>query len=132
MGSMTRAERRRAAREQTKRRTAVYNMTEEQLDAVIHEAVGEKVDEIWNSAFESGITTAMILNLTLPCKVLMDHYWTKSYQKRLPEFVNYVLEYYEKWQNGEWDIEDLRKELWEYGGVRFEEVDPTKEGKSAV
>ena len=43
-------------------------------------------------AMEEAINTAMLLLLTLPLKVLMDHYWKKSYTKRMPEFINYVLE----------------------------------------
>ena len=53
----------------------------------------------------------------------MDHYWQKSYYKRLPGFVEHVLDYYERWQNGELDIEKLKEDLWEYGGVRLEEVE---------
>ncbi|MFR1086066.1 MAG: hypothetical protein ACLSFW_26295 [Bacteroides cellulosilyticus] len=57
-------------------------------------------------------------------KVLMDHYFgTNPYTKRMPEFINYVLSYYEQWQKGELDMDELRKELWEYGGVRLEEVE---------
>ena len=41
----------------------------------------------------------------------------------MPEFINYVLSYYEQWQKGELDMDELRKELWEYGGVRLEEVE---------
>ena len=41
----------------------------------------------------------------------------------MPEFINYVLEYYEQWQKGELDMDELREELWEYGGVRLEEVE---------
>ena len=67
-------------------------------------------------------TATYILMLTLPLEVLMDYYWTKSYYKRIPEFTGHVLEYFEKWQNGELDMDVLRKDLWEYGGVRFEEV----------
>ena len=66
------------------------------------------------------INTAMILLLTLPLEVLMDHYWPKSYAKKIPEFTNYVLEYYERWQNGELDMDELKEDLWEYGGVRLE------------
>lgn len=69
------------------------------------------------------INQAMILLLTLPLEVLMDHYWPKSYAKRIPEFTEYVLEYYEKWQNDELDIDKLKEDLWVYGGVRLEEVE---------
>lgn len=69
------------------------------------------------------INQAMILLLTLPLEVLMDHYWPKSYAKRIPEFTEYVLKYYEKWQNDELDMDKLKEDLWVYGGVRLEEVE---------
>lgn len=66
------------------------------------------------------VNNAMILMLTLPLEVLMDYYWPKSYAKRIPEFTKHVLEYYERWQNGELDMDKLKEDLWEYGGVRLE------------
>lgn len=35
----------------------------------------------------------------------------------------HVLEYYEKWQNDELDMDKLKEDLWVYGGVRLEEVE---------
>ena len=104
---MTRAEMRRAARE-TSKKTKTYNLTEEQIQIIKQEATTTAVNE------------AMILLLTLPLEVLMDHYWQKTYDKKIPEFTNYVLEYYEKWQNGELDMDKLKQDLWEFGGVRLE------------
>lgn len=77
----------------------------------------------YSELITGGINQAMILLLTLPLEVLMDHYWPKSYAKRIPEFTEYVLEYYEKWQNDELDIDKLKEDLWVYGGVRLEEVE---------
>lgn len=51
----------------------------------------------------------------------MDHYWKKTYAKKIPEFTELVLQYYELWQNGELDMDEMKKDLWEYGGVRLEE-----------
>ena len=31
------------------------------------------------------------------------------------------IQYYERWQNGELDMDEMKKDLWEYGGVRLEE-----------
>ena len=107
---MTRAEYRRQ-KKLAESKKATYIMTAEQIAAMKQEAT------------EEGVNTAMILLLTLPMEVLMDHYWKKSYAKRIPEFTNYVLEYYHKWQDGELDLDELRKDLWEYGGVRFERDD---------
>ena len=104
---MTRAEMRRAARE-TSKKTKTYNLTEEQIQIIKQEATTTAVNE------------AMILLLTLPLEVLMDHYWQKTYDKKIPEFTNYVLEYYEMWQNGELDMDKLKQDLWEFGGVKLE------------
>ena len=70
--------------------------------------------------YEETVNTVLALVLTLPLEVLMDHYWQKSYRQRLPGFVDKVLEYYEKWQDGEIDMEDLKKDLWEFGGIKLE------------
>ena len=104
---MTRAEMRRAAQEESKK-TKTYTLTEEQIQIIKQEATTTAVNE------------AMILLLTLPLEVLMDHYWQKTYDKKIPEFTNYVLEYYEKWQNGELDMDKLKQDLWEFGGVKLE------------
>lgn len=83
---------------------------------VLHKKLGYSVDIQLNE-----LNTAMVLLLTLPLEVLMDHYWTKSYAKRIPKFTELVLEYYERWQNGELDMDKLKEDLWEYGGVKLVE-----------
>lgn len=117
---MTRAEMKRAAREEKKRKTATYNLTQDQLDAMVKEKIGKDLERIKKEATDEAINTAMVLLLTLPLEVLMNHYWKKTYAKKLPEFLDYVLEYYEKWQDGELDMDELVKDLWEYGGIRME------------
>ena len=42
------------------------------------------------------INQAMLLLFVLPMEVLMDFYWKKSYAKKIPEFTNHLLDYYEK------------------------------------
>lgn len=118
---MGRAERRREARNEKKAKTATYNFTEEQLKAVIEEHVGEAIKKFKEEAMYDAVNTAMTLLLVLPMEVLMDYYWKKSYAKRIPEFTTHVLEYYEMWQNGELDMDKMKEDLWEYGGVRLEE-----------
>lgn len=118
---MSRAERRRAEREALKKKTKTYNLTQEQLEIKIREGVKSEVERIKLEATENAIDTAMYLLLALPLTVLKESYWQKSYAKRLPKFTEQVIEYYKKWQDGEIDIEELKKDLWEYGGVRIEE-----------
>lgn len=118
---MGRAEMRRAERNYQKAKTATYNLTKAQLDAMVREKIGEELDKVKQEATDEAVNTAMVLLLTLPLEVLMDHYWKKTYAKKIPEFTDYILEYYEKWQNGELDMDKLKEDLWEYGGVRLEE-----------
>lgn len=118
---MNRAERRRKKRDAYKAKTVTYNLTKEQLDSAVKGGIKEKLVEVKEQATQDAINIAMVLLLTLPLEVLMDHYWQKSYAKRIPKFTAQVLEYYERWQNGELDIDKLKEDLWEYGGVRLEE-----------
>ena len=106
---MGRAERRRAQKLAQKEKTATYNLTKAQLDAAVRERVGKELERIKQEAMDDAINTAMVLLLTLPLEVLMDHYWTKSYAKRIPKFTELVLEYYERWQNGELDMEKAER-----------------------
>lgn len=120
---MSRAEMRRQKRETEKSKTATYNLTQAQLDAMIDAALGKRIDAAKQAATEKAMTQAVALMLVLPLEVLMDHYWKKSYAKRIPEFTRYVLEYFEKWENGELDMDELKRDLWEYGGVKLEAED---------
>lgn len=117
---MNRQQRRAAERKEQKARTKVYNLTEAQLQAYVRQEIEKELKNNHEEVMNESINTAMILLLTLPLEVLMDHYWPKSYKKRIPEFTSYVLEYYERWQNGELDMDKLKEDLWEYGGVRLE------------
>lgn len=118
---MGRAEIRRAMKNEKKTKTATYNLTKTQLNVMVREQMESELVKVRQQATDKAVNTAMILLLTLPLEVLMDYYWPKSYAKRIPEFTNHVLEYYERWQNGELDMKKLKEDLWEYGGVRLEE-----------
>ena len=118
---MGRAERRRTQKLEQKEKTATYNLTKAQLDVMVREKIGDELTRVKQEATDDAVNTAMVLLLTLPLEVLMDHYWTKSYAKRIPKFTERVLEYYEHWQNGELDMEKLKEDLWEYGGVKLVE-----------
>ena len=118
---MGRAERRRAQKLKQKEKTTTYNLTKAHLDVMVREKIGDELIRVKQEATDDAVNTAMVLLLTLPLEVLMDHYWTKSYAKRIPKFTERVLEYYERWQNGELDMEKLKEDLWEYGGVKLVE-----------
>lgn len=117
---MNRQQRRAAERKEQKAKVKTYNLTEAQLQAYVRQAIEKELKNDHEEIMNESTNTAMILLLTLPLEVLMDHYWPKSYAKKIPEFTNYVLEYYERWQNGELDMDELKEDLWRYGGIRLE------------
>ena len=106
---MTRAERRRAEKEAQKRKTAVYNLTQEQIDQIKAEARNDAVD------------TAFTLMLALPLEILIgDGYWEKTAKRRLPKFLDEVLSLYDAWNKGVLTLEELREDLWNIGGIKLE------------
>lgn len=119
-----RAELRRNEKETTKKKTATYIYTEEQLEQKLEEMAGEKiraeVDKIRQEVTDEVETEVMSKLLILPMEVLKDHYWPKSYPKRLHGFIDYILEYYDKWEDGELDMEQMKQDLWDYAGIRLE------------
>lgn len=96
---------------------------------IVREAANQELNRAREEAFDEAMNQAMLLTLVLPAKVLMDIYWPKIYKERIPQFIEHVLEYYERWQNGEYDIDELKRELWEIGGVKIiEEGDSGENG----
>lgn len=118
---MGRAEMRRARKDEKKYKTVTYTLTQEQLDKIVRDKIGDELKRVKKEATEDAVNTAMILLLTLPLEVLIDYYWPKSYAKRIPKFTDRVIEYYERWQNGELDMDKLKEDLWNYGGVKLVE-----------
>lgn len=117
---MNRQQRRYLERNEEKRKTKTYNLTEYQLYEYIRKATEEEIKKNHEWLLSEAVNEAMILMLSLPLEVLMTYYWPLDYQKRMPTFIQRVLNLYEKWQNGELDIEKLKKDLWEYGGIKLE------------
>lgn len=109
---MGRAEMRRQQKAAQKKQK-VYTLTQAQIDNIKADAIEEAVNQ------------AMVLLLTIPLEVLITDYWPKTAYKRGQEFTSKVLDLYHRWENGEVDMEELKADLWEYGGVRLEykEVD---------
>lgn len=128
---MSRAEKRREKRERFKRSNATFNLTKEQLDISIENAIKDRLEEIKSES----VDTAMMLALTLPLQVLIDYYWTDLDERvrfeELSMFADRLVDYYEKWQNGELDIQKLTDDLWTYGGIKIVGADYIcKEGET--
>lgn len=118
---MGRAERRREQKKAQKR-PAVYTFTKEMAQSEVEKMVKAQMDKERDAIMNEAVNQAMLLLFVIPMQVLMDFYWKKSYAKKIPEFTQHLLDCYSEWQDGELDMEEMKKDLWEYGGVRFEEV----------
>lgn len=121
---MNRAERRRQKREAEKK-PATYNFTMAQLKAQVEREVAEewvkKTEDLKKETADKTLGMAMILLYTLPMQVLKEYYWKKSYAKRLPGFVNHLLDLYQAWDNGKLDMDQAEAELWRYAGIKLGE-----------
>ena len=120
---MSRAELRRNQKINKKQKQTTYNFTPAQMDMAIEKALAPKLEAIQKRAENNALETAMALTLTIPLKVLMDHYWTELNDERLGEFADHLVDYYEKWLNDELDMNQMKKDLWTHGGVKIVEED---------
>lgn len=118
---MNRQQRRANDRKNSKYNNATYNLTRSQLDSTVRESIDAELKQAYMDGRDHGIEQAMFLLLALPVEVLKDFYWKKSYESRLPEFTEHVLDYYEKWQNSELDTDKLKDDLYRYGGIKVED-----------
>ena len=114
---MNRTERRKAGK---KDKVATYNFTQEQLDTIVRQKVKAEVENIRKQARDEAVDIAITLMLALPIKVIKDKYWVKTAKRRLPKFIDNVLSLYGSWEKGVLTIEELREDLWNYGGIKLE------------
>lgn len=121
---MSRAERRRAEREERKLNkrkggaNAVSPFTNvSAAEAAIRRGAEKELQRIKQEATLEALT----LMFAIPVKVLKDEYWKKSYKQKLPEFVDKMFDIYHKIESGEVDINEMKDQLWEDAGIKFTE-----------
>lgn len=115
---MNRAERRRNLKNDRKAKTATYNLTKKQLDDAIERGVANRIKEMKKELSYETVNTTMALTFGIPMKVLMDE---KYSDERMEKFMEKMLDLYTQWGNGDLDVKELRKDLWDKCGLRFEE-----------
>ena len=71
---MNRQQRRAAERKELKSKVKTYNLTEAQLQAYVRQAIEKELKNNHEEVMTESINTTMILLLTLPLEVSMDHY----------------------------------------------------------
>lgn len=118
--SSTRAEMRRLSRQKEKDSKVRYNFTAEEIDNLVKERSAKLLEQIQIEALEDGIGAAMVLLLTIPMVILRDEYWKKTYKQKLPKFGDQIIDMLNKWEDGEIDLEQLREDIWNDAGIRFD------------
>ena len=113
---MNRAERR---RQKHKKTGQTYTVKAGQVGKYITEETQDIADAAYDKGYSDGIADGFSLMLTIPLEVLMDHYWIRSYQQRLPGFVDRCLEYYERFNAGELNMDEMREDLRRFAGVEL-------------
>lgn len=119
---MTRAEKRRLMKDENKRiKTPTYQYTKAQIDALIQTEVDKRIQECKREITDEAINEAMLLLFTLPMKVLMDNFWQKSCGQKIPKFTELLLQCYNDWEDGKLDMDKMKEDLWNYGGIKLME-----------
>ena len=120
---MTRAERRRAEKA-AKKKPATYNLTIEQVDAMVKEKINNDIEGIRQEVIDradEATNRIMTILFGLPCIILKEHYWKKSPEKKFLEFAELMMQAYQDWQNDVITDEQIKAQVWDIAGIAFEE-----------
>lgn len=114
---MSRAEIRRARREENKKK-ATFVMTEEEIMKIrkqeydrARKTIHEKSDQIAEDILK--------MMIVIPTNVLISDYWEKTAKKRIPKFVEDCLSLYKSWSEGAVSMEEMQKLTEEYAGIKL-------------
>ena len=114
---MSRAEIRRARREENKKK-ATFVMTEEEIMKIrkqeydrARKMIHEKSDQIAEDILK--------MMIVIPTNVLINDYWQKTAKKRIPQFVDDCLSLYQSWSSGAVTMDEMQKLTEEYAGIKL-------------
>lgn len=114
---MSRAEIRRARREENKKK-ATFVMTEEEIMKIrkqeydrARKTIHEKSDQIAEDILK--------MMIVIPTNVLINDYWQKTAKKRIPQFVDDCLSLYKSWVEGNVSMEEMQNLTEEYAGIKL-------------
>lgn len=121
---MSRAERRRAEREErklNKRKGGANSASPFTNVSAAEAAIRRGAEKELQRIKQEATLEALTLMFAIPVKVLKDEYWKKSYKQKLPYFVDKMFDIYHKIESGEVDINEMKDQLWEDAGIKFTE-----------
>lgn len=94
------------------------------LKKMVQDEVVRSTGDIYKEAYTDGINDALLLMLTFPLEVLRKKYWTpEQFDDNIGDFLDDILKLYEDFQDDKITLDELREDLWQYGGIRLEKVE---------
>ena len=118
---MNRAEIRRRQKEQEKQ-NKVYTMTYEQIQSIRQQEYTKARQEILNKSDELASKIFKMM-LVIPTNILVNDYWKKTAETRIPKFVEDCIHLYESWTSGSVNVEEMCKLTERYGKIKLIEED---------
>lgn len=114
---MSRAEIRRARREENKKK-ATFVMTEEEIMKIrkqeydrARKTIHDKSDQLAEEILK--------MMIVIPTNVLINDYWQKTAKKRIPQFVEDCMSLYQSWSAGTVSMEEMQRVTEEYSGIKL-------------
>lgn len=114
---MSRAEIRRARREENKKK-ATFVMTEEEIMKIrkqeydrARKTIHDKSDQLAEEILK--------MMIVIPTNVLINDYWQKTAKKRIPQFVEDCMSLYQSWSEGTVSMEEMQNLTEEYAGIKL-------------
>lgn len=86
----------RRKQKEKEKRAKTYIMTAEELGK-IREQEFEKAQNEFKERYKTLARDTFLMMLAIPTNVLIEDYWPKSAEKRIPEFVEKCMDLYEAW-----------------------------------
>ena len=120
---MNRAEIRRRQKEQEKQ-NKVYTMTYEQIQSIRQQEYTKARQEILNKSDELASKIFKMM-LVIPTNILINDYWKKSAETRIPKFVEDCMNLYDSWVSGSVNVKEMCELTEKYAKIKLiEDNDP--------
>lgn len=116
---MGRAELRRNKKETLKNKKT-FVMTREELDKIRNQAYQKARKELMGKTDELSEQILKMM-LVIPTNVLINDYWEKTAEKRIPKFIEDCLSLYKNWTDGAVTMEEMQELTERYGQIKLVE-----------
>lgn len=115
--NVNRAELRRMKREEGKR-TKTYVMTAEDIENIRRQE-REKAKEKYLKKIDETSADILLMMLAIPVNVLINDYWKKTSEKRIPKFIEDCMSLYESFESGAITMSEMTEVVERFSKVKL-------------